>query len=98
VKKLKIDELQVESFPTSVETVMRGTVIGHYSEDNYISCVPVYCQTQEGFATCAPDQCTGGGTTSENETLCGGTDQGTNCCHPYNQSLDWTYCDDTMCC
>jgi hypothetical protein len=101
VKKLKIEELHVESFATSAQPERRGTVIAHYSEVDYITCLPIYCQTQPGFATCNPDQCTGQtqtGTTSQNSPLCGGTDPGTNCCDPYGPSLAATNCNDTLCC
>lgn len=98
MKKLKIEELQVDSFATSAQTMKRGTVVGHNTADG-LSC-NTYCETEANRASCSPAQCTGttGGTTSQNSPLCGGTGPNTNCCDPYGPSLAATNCDDTFCC
>lgn len=100
MNKLKLEDLHVESFATSAETTQRGTVVAHATEMGADTCNGGYCDTEQYRGSCSPETCTGttGGTTSQNGTLCGGTDPGTNCCDPYGPSLAATNCNDTFCC
>jgi hypothetical protein len=56
--KLRIEELQVESFSTSAQLARRGTVVAH---DTYFNCSYAQCSVRTGH-TC--DTCPG-------ETNCG---------------------------
>lgn len=110
MKKLKIEELHVESFATSAQPAHRGTVMGHITEPTKCgldgdSC-GMDCATEAWMQSCAANNCgnsfdpnckiTTGPGTSEG-TLCGGTAEGTNCCYPYGESYDYTFCM-SMCC
>ncbi len=100
MNKLKLEDLHVESFATSEQTMKRGTVVAHATEEGGETCNATYCYTERYRASCSPEMCTNttGGTTSEISPLCGGTDPGTNCCDPHGPSLAATNCDDTFCC
>lgn len=56
MKKLRIEDLHVDSFVTSLESVRRGTVMAHATE-GVDSCI-IQCATMAGMATCAAPECT----------------------------------------
>jgi hypothetical protein len=83
MKKLRIEDLDIQSFDTtSTSHTLRGTVNGASGDYNDT------CQAQN---TLCGNQC------NDDSGLCGGTADGSNCCHPYDVSLDWTFCQ-TECC
>jgi hypothetical protein len=104
VKKLKIEELHVESFATSSKTARRGTVVAHNTADG-VSC-DTWCTTEANRASCSPAQCTGTtpGTQSADILCYTAVGCSDSCTGPYGcactktESFDYTFCNDTMCC
>jgi|GEM_PF-6307869 len=91
MKKLRMDDLRVESFETSADGFeLRGTVHPHQER---CTGVRTGCGSNEGTY----DVLTCGSGASDDGFCGGGTAEGSNCCHPYDISLDWTFCQ-TECC
>jgi hypothetical protein len=83
MKKLALEDLQVESFHTSPEELPdRGTVKGY-------SGIDTFCETWNGAATCYPNFTCNGVCES------GPGGQCTQTCGPYtcSESYDHTFCD-----
>lgn len=55
MKKLRLEELHVESFTTTAQAVARGTVMGHGTEGGD-SCI-IQCATMAGMGSCVPAEC-----------------------------------------
>jgi hypothetical protein len=109
VKKLKIEELHVESFATSSITARRGTVVAHQTYDaactysNYTACL----SCGSGCTATAEANCTTDPTdTRSQESICYTAVECSenSCTGPYGcactktESFDYTFCNDTMCC
>lgn len=95
MKKLKLDELHVDSFSTTGIPAERGTVMGLNTAVGG-SC-DTWCETEANRTSCSPAQCTDTG--SGQSLYCASV---VNCstapaCHPYGMSNDWTFCQ-TECC
>lgn len=69
MRKLKLDDLQVESFATSGDEGGRGTVPGHQYSEPYVCYTNEFCGCNDGVSnrTCR-DTC--------HDTSCGGTETG----------------------
>jgi hypothetical protein len=91
MKKLRIEDLQVESFQTvTAQQELRGTVHPHQEP---CTGARTGCGSNEG----SYDILTCPGTASDDGFCGGGTGAESGCCHPYGPSLDWTFCE-TECC
>lgn len=99
MKKLKLEELHVDSFATTVPERSRGTVMGHSGD--------TWCTTEANRTSCSPAQCTDttSGTQSGGGLCYTAVECSENSCTgPYGcgctktESFDYTFCNDTMCC
>jgi hypothetical protein len=109
VKKLLLEDLNVESFATTMSETRRGTVVANDNEtwneacgySNYTDCL----SCGSGCTDTEAVNCTGGGGGTSEGTLCGTqvNCSQNSCTGPYGcgctktESFDYTFCQ-TMCC